>query len=70
MSSYNSYLSLTKEFLEWKYDISDIDIRKIDYVFLNDFEFFLRTEKLCNNNTAVKYIINFEKIISICLAHG
>ena len=67
---YKTTLKHTKEFLKWKYNISDIDIKKIDYGFLNDFEFFLRTEKSCNNNSAVKYIKNFGKIIRICLANG
>ncbi|AJW62569.1 Tyrosine recombinase XerC [Elizabethkingia miricola] len=70
LTRYKTCISHTKEFLEWKYDISDIDIRKINYAFLNDFEFFLRTEKHCNNNTAIKYIMNFGKIIRICLNHG
>ncbi|WP_317126224.1 phage integrase SAM-like domain and Arm DNA-binding domain-containing protein, partial [Chryseobacterium pennae] len=70
LTRYKTCLSHTKEFLQWKYDISDIDIRKINYAFLNDFEFFLRTEKHCGNNTAVKYIMNFGKIIRACLNHG
>ncbi|QBO59632.1 site-specific integrase [Chryseobacterium salivictor] len=67
---YKTTIKHTKEFLKWKYNISDIDMKKIDYGFLNDFEFFLRTEKSCNNNSAVKYIKNFGKIIRICLANG
>lgn len=70
LGRYRTCLSHTLEFLKWKYRISDIDIKKIDYAFLNDFEFFLRTEKVCNNNSAVKYLKNFGKIIRICLANG
>ena len=40
LTRYKTCLSHTEEFLLWKYNISDIDIRKIDYSFLNDFEFF------------------------------
>lgn len=67
---YQTCISHTKEFLKWKFNISDIDIKKIDYAFLNDFEFYLRTEKSCNNNSAVKYLKNFGKIIRICMASG
>lgn len=70
LGRYRTCLSHTLEFLKWKYKISDIDIKKIDFAFLNDFEFFLRTEKACNNNSAVKYLKNFGKIIRICLANG
>lgn len=69
LGRYKTCLNHTKEFLKWKFNLSDIDIKKIDFAFLNDFEFFLRTEKSCANNSAVKYIKNFGKIIRICLAN-
>lgn len=70
LTRYKTCISHTKEFLKWKYNLTDINILKIDYGFLNDFEFFLRTEKSCNNNSAVKYIKNFGKIVRICLGNG
>lgn len=70
LGRYKTCLSHVQEFLKWKFNTSDIDIKKIDYAFLNDFEFYLRTEKDCNNNSAVKYLKNFGKIIRICLANG
>lgn len=70
LTRYKTCISHTKEFLKWKYNFTDINIIKVDYAFLNDFEFFLRTEKSCNNNSAVKYIKNFGKIIRICLGNG
>jgi site-specific recombinase XerD len=56
-----------QEFILWKYNVSDIGINKIDYAFVTEFEFYLRSVKKCNNNTAVKYVRNFRKIIKICL---
>jgi site-specific recombinase XerD len=56
-----------EEFILWKYNVSDISINKIDYAFVTEFEFYLRRVKKCNNNTAVKYVRNFRKIIKICL---
>ena len=56
-----------QEFIIWKFKVSDIDINKIDYAFVTEFEFYLRSVKKCNNNTAVKYVRNFRKIIKICL---
>lgn len=55
--------------MQWKYNISDIDITKIDHAFITDYEFWLRSVRNCVNNTAVKYIKNFNKIIKICLAN-
>lgn len=56
-----------QEFILWKYNVADISINKIDYAFVTEFEFYLRSVKKCNNNTAVKYVRNFRKIIKICL---
>lgn len=56
-----------QEFIIWKYNMNDISINKIDYAFVTEFEFYLRSVKKCNNNTAVKYVRNFRKIIKICL---
>ena len=70
LERYETSLKHTKDFLQWKYKVSDIDIEKIDHAFITEYEFYLRTERKCANNTAVKYIKNFHKIINICLANG
>jgi site-specific recombinase XerD len=70
LERYRTSLKHTVDFLQWKYKISDIDITKIDHSFVTEYEFYLRSEKKCANNTAVKYIKNFGKIIRICIANG
>jgi site-specific recombinase XerD len=70
LERYETSLKHTKDFLMWKYNITDIDIIKIDHAFITDYEFYLRTVRNCANNTAVKYIKNFNKIIKICLANN
>ena len=67
---YKTTLKHTLEFLKWKYDFTDIDIRKVDYTFISEFDFFLRSVHKCNNNTTVKYLKNFGKIIRIGLDNG
>lgn len=53
--------------MKWKYNISDIDITDINPTFITDYEFFLKTIRNCANNSVVKYIKKFQKIINICL---
>ncbi|MDO8316788.1 MAG: site-specific integrase [Flavobacterium sp.] len=60
-------LNHIQNFLLWKYNASDILINKVDHAMITDLEFYLRSIKNCANNTAVKYIRNFRKIIKICL---
>jgi site-specific recombinase XerD len=69
LERYNTSLKHTIEFLEWKYNLSDIEISKIDHAFITEYEFYLRSVRNCANNTAVKYIKNFNKIIKICIAN-
>lgn len=70
LERYKTSLKHTKDFLEWKYNISDIEINKIDHPFITEYEFYLRSVRKCANNTAVKYIKNFKKIIKICISNG
>lgn len=51
------------EFLKYKYQVDDIDFAELNYEFVKDYEFYLKTVKNCNNNTAIKYISNFKKIV-------
>lgn len=64
---YETSLRHTQQFMMWKYNISDIYVNEINPAFISDYEFFLRTVRNCANNSAVKYIKNFKKIINICL---
>jgi site-specific recombinase XerD len=70
LDRYVTSLKHTKEFLWWKYKVSDIDIRHIDHEFIMSYDFYLRSERNCNNNSTVKYLKNFKKIILICIANG
>jgi site-specific recombinase XerD len=70
LERYKTSLKHTIDFLEWKYKISDIEIDKINHAFITDYEFYLRSVRNCANNTAIKYIKNFSKIIKICLANN
>lgn len=70
LERYETSLKHTKGFLRWKYNLTDINIEKIDHSFITEYEFYLRSERKCANNTAVKYIKNFHKIINQCMANG
>jgi site-specific recombinase XerD len=70
LERYKTSLKHTIEFIQWKYSVSDIDIKNIDHAFITDYEFFLRSIRKCANNTAVKYIKNFKKIVKLCISNG
>lgn len=70
LQRYKTSIKHTQDFIEWKYNLKDLDIKKINHLFITDFEHYLKTIKNCCNNSAVKYIKNLGKIIKICLANG
>lgn len=65
---YETTLKHIKEFLKHQYNKEDIAIEYIDHAFIMDLDFYFRTERKCNNNTTVKYIKNFKKIMRECMA--
>lgn len=67
---YCTALSHTKEFLKYKYRISDMQIKQVNHEFITEFEYFLKTVRKCSHNTAMKYITNFKKIMRVCLGNG
>ena len=70
LQRYEIALMHTKDFMQWQHNVSDIPITKINFEFLNDFEYYLRSVRKCANNSAIKYIKNLGKIVRICLGNG
>ena len=59
-----------KNFLWFKYELEDIDIQKLDYEFVLEYSFWLKTTRKCGHNSAVKYITNLKKIVLQCIRKG
>jgi len=52
-----------REFIRIKFNRVDMEFADLDLAFIKDFEFYLRTVRNCSNNTTLKYIANFKKIV-------
>lgn len=59
-----------REFLAHTYHREDIPLKELNLTFINDFEYFLRTEKKCRTNTIWGYMIVLKHIISIARNDG
>jgi site-specific recombinase XerD len=70
LERYKTSLKHTQDFIKWKYNVIDIDVKEIDHEFVVTYDFYLRSVRKCANNSAVKYLKNFKKIIRICIASG
>jgi len=56
-----------KEYLRYKYNVEDMDFRELNFEFVKDYEFYLKTVKNISHNTAMKYITNFKKIVLLAI---
>ena len=57
-------------FMQRKYNISDIDLREINYSFLCDFEIYLKSYYNCGHNATMKLIKHLRTIILIAKNNG
>lgn len=71
LGTYTRYVtarSHVKEFIQYKYKRDDLEFYELDFEFIKDYEFYLKTVRNCCNNTALKYIGNFKKIVLLAVA--
>jgi site-specific recombinase XerD len=67
---FNTVLNHTRSFLQWKYKLDDIDIRKLDYEFITDLEFWYKSVQHIDHNTTMKYIACIKKMAIRALRNG
>lgn len=60
----------TKSFLQARYHITDIDISELNHEFICEYEFWLKSVRKCDHNSALKYLSNFRKIVNRCIRNG
>lgn len=67
LKRYQTALEHTRSFIQWKYQSDDRRISELDFEFISEFSFWLRSARSCNHNSAVKYLSNLKKIVLICV---
>ena len=70
LERYTTSFNHTRSFLEWKFKVLDMDIAKLNYEFISEYEFWLKSVRKCDHNTTMKYLSNFRKIVKRCLLNG
>lgn len=58
-----------EDYIRLVYKLSDLPFKDVDHAFISGFEYYLKTERNCAHNTALKYITNFKKIVRIAYAN-
>ena len=67
---YRTVCKHIREFLPHTYNRKDIPLKELNLTFINDFEYYLRTERKCRTNTIWGYMIVLKHIISIARNSG
>ena len=70
LTRYKTTLDHSRDFIRWKYKAEDLDILKLNYEFITDFEYWLKSVRNIGHNTAIKYLATFKKIVIICIKNG
>jgi len=70
LERYNTSYKHTISFLEWKYKVTDLDITQLNFEFITEYEFWLKSVRKCDHNSTMKYLSNFRKIINICIRNS
>jgi len=69
-ATYQKYLTTLKhlkEFMQIQYKCNDLYLVELKYAFITDFEFYLKTVKNCEQNSAIKHIKALKKIINLAI---
>lgn len=72
-STYQKYEVTRKHlenFIQTKYNLSDIALKSINNMFITDFEVYLMTVGGCNHNTTAKFMQFFKRIVLIARNNG
>lgn len=64
---YQTTLKHTRDFIFWKFKVTKMDVRKLNFQFISDFEFYLKSVKKVGHNATMKYLANLKKIVLICV---
>ena len=67
LKRYKTAKEHTASFIKWKYKKDDMAIKDLNFEFITEFNFWLRSARGCNHNSAIKYMSNLKKVVLICV---
>ena len=69
VTKFDTSINRLKEYIRSCYHCDDIMLAELDGQFIRDFDFWLKTDKHCQNNSALKHLKNLKKVVRIALAN-
>lgn len=68
-TKYQTSLMHTRDFIKWKYKISDVVLSDVNYSFITEMDHYLRTVKEIENNTVIKYLTHLRKVVRLAVSN-
>mgnify|MGYP002589257117 FL=1 len=69
VTKFDTSINRLKEYIRSCYHRDDMMLAELDGQFIRDFDFWLKTDKHCQNNSALKHLKNLKKVVRIALAN-
>ena len=69
VEKFDTSLSHLKEYMRHQYGKDDLLLSEVNSQFVNDFDFYLKTVRKCQNNSTIKHLKNLKKVVRIALAN-
>lgn len=66
---YDTSIRHLQEFIKLQYRRDDMIVGEIDHAFITDFDYFLKMNKSCNHNSALKHLKSLKKIVRIAVVN-
>lgn len=68
-NKFNYIYNDVKDFIKWKYNQNDILLKNLDYSFIVEFEYYLKTEKSQKQVTINKALQRFKKVVKTAVTN-
>ena len=69
VEKFDTSLSHLQEYIKHRSGADDILLNEVNAQFINDFDFYLKTVRRCQHNSAIKHLKNLKKVVRIALAN-
>ena len=69
LRKYQTLRNHVYDFIELEYNLSDVPLRSLNYAFIESFDLYLRSNKGIGNNTTVKYVQGFRRLMNLAVKY-
>ncbi len=69
LRKYQTLRNHVYDFIAFEFKLEDVPLKNLNYAFIESFDLYLRSEKNIGNNTTVKYVQAFRRLMNIAVKY-